>query len=386
MPEARPRSFRFRVGVALALLAAGCGEAVVVGTSVDAPGARVGRTVDPRSLSLASTSDGRTVAWLSLRGTAFRFDVAASDPSRPPTIDVVRGEGGAAIARLTGAWTLDSANPLARVGGVATLRLPSSGASDRPYSIDIAYEGRANRRGARLTVEATLSEFGEVVLGGRAFRYALRDANADGSYADLDHLDFAFDRDGDDGFDGGDGESIDPSEPFDLGTGAFAVRSVSDDGTRVEFVTSSQRANATPFLGRGDVAPSVAGTGIDGRPVSFGTSRGRRTLVVFWASWCHECRDELVEITARWDEFQPGFDGDVVGVTIDTDLAKAQEFARSVGLRFPSLRDGDASHSGWSAPLLTAYGIRSLPAAVIVGADGRVERRRAAVLEFLPAR
>jgi len=65
---------------------------------------------------------------------------------------------------------------------------------------------------------------------------------------------------------------------------------------------------------------------------------------------------------------------------LDDDLAKARACAAELKPPFRSVFTGAA----WDGRIPKAYGIRSIPAAVLVGADGRILQRRAFVREFLP--
>lgn len=82
-------------------------------------------------------------------------------------------------------------------------------------------------------------------------------------------------------------------------------------------------------------APSLVD--LDGKPVALDVSSSKdKELVVFWASWCDECRDhlakELPELNARPDV-------SVVTVNTDRDNDRVREFVRKEGIHLPVLRD-----------------------------------------------
>ncbi len=67
---------------------------------------------------------------------------------------------------------------------------------------------------------------------------------------------------------------------------------------------------------------------------------------------------------------------------MDTDLEKARAAAADLKPPFRSVFTGAA----WDGAIARAYGIRSIPCAVLVDADGRILRRRAFVGEWLEKR
>jgi len=127
----------------------------------------------------------------------------------------------------------------------------------------------------------------------------------------------------------------------------------------------------------GDPVPPLQLPDLDGRPVSLpGAWAGKPLLVNVWATWCAPCLHELPELQ-RFAEAQ-GADGvQVVGVALD-DAALVRDFLQRVPVRYPILID---------APGRADAGVRLgnpkgvLPYSVLIGADGRVLRRRVGPFE-----
>ena len=289
MPRARATIAICAAAILLACAgAASVGRAPIAGTVVAGAEPSVSyapaAAVVPLELDAATgVARGRLV----LLGRPYAIRVDAADPLRPPRIEADRrGEGVAFDGAVTGSWTTEAPGdpPNAWISGRVTFVLPVPGGGLRDYAVDLDYSG--GRGEGRLEAAATTWIVGEADLGGRQFRYALRDRNLDGSMADLDGLQFLIDRDGDGQFDGSENEEeYAAGRPFNVGTCTFFLREVSDDGCRAEFARAVWPVGARPFLGKGDVAPAIEGTDLDGKTVSLASLRGRKALLVFWASW-----------------------------------------------------------------------------------------------------
>jgi peroxiredoxin len=114
----------------------------------------------------------------------------------------------------------------------------------------------------------------------------------------------------------------------------------------------------------GKDAPDFVLKGLDGRNLRLSEYRGRVVLVNFWARWAGDSRQEisaLEQINATYQ--RAGLV--VLGVSVDEDVQRASEFARSMNVSYPMLFDTGAQ-------LGQDYLLKNLPVTVLVDRAGVV--------------
>ena len=105
-------------------------------------------------------------------------------------------------------------------------------------------------------------------------------------------------------------------------------------------------------------------TARDGSAVSLSDFAGKPVLVNFWATWCSPCRTELPDFEDAYKTYGEDVVFLMVNVGAPRDTAEsAWAFADENGYTFPVYFD--TNNDGASA-----YGVRSIPMTVLVGADG----------------
>lgn len=115
--------------------------------------------------------------------------------------------------------------------------------------------------------------------------------------------------------------------------------------------------------------PSVTLKTYDGKSVTFGPDDGKVTLVVFWATWCVPCIEEIPQLKNFQKKYADrGFR--VIAINVDDpEGATAPTLMQQFEVNYPVLVDVD--EKGENA----FGGLRALPSSFLVGRDGTVKRK-----------
>jgi peroxiredoxin len=104
---------------------------------------------------------------------------------------------------------------------------------------------------------------------------------------------------------------------------------------------------------------------LDGQPVALNQFLGKKpVLLVFWATWCPECKAAIPEINAMATgplaaKLQ------VLGLDFRESREKVANAVKARGIRYPVLLDEKGQ-------VARAYGVAGIPTYVLIGRDGKV--------------
>jgi len=116
----------------------------------------------------------------------------------------------------------------------------------------------------------------------------------------------------------------------------------------------------------GDEALDIVMADPDGNVRKLSDLRGKVVLLDFWASWCGPCRRENPAVVKAYEKYNSqGFE--VFSVSLDSNADKWKNAIEKDGLVWPY---HVCDLQGWKNAASRAYGISSIPHALLVGRDG----------------
>mgnify|MGYP000930432667 CR=1 FL=1 len=111
-----------------------------------------------------------------------------------------------------------------------------------------------------------------------------------------------------------------------------------------------------------------------GNSHSLSKYKGKTVLLIFWATWCPDCLEELPDIERLYKEYKQGKNKDIVilGINtpnreIETDGKGITAFMQKNNYTFPSLMDEDGK-------VFESYDIRTYPTSYLIDRNGKISR------------
>ena len=115
--------------------------------------------------------------------------------------------------------------------------------------------------------------------------------------------------------------------------------------------------------GGSGAAQPLTGSTLNGGTFDLATTKGKPTVVNFFASWCGPCNQEAPELVA-FAKAHP--DVQVVGVATNDKPFDSQSFVNKYGLTYPVVMDLDGS-------IGNAWGVTGIPATFFIDKNGSVQ-------------
>jgi thiol-disulfide isomerase/thioredoxin len=116
----------------------------------------------------------------------------------------------------------------------------------------------------------------------------------------------------------------------------------------------------------GKVAPDIEADSIEGKQFKLSDSRGKITVLSFWASWCGPCM-KLVPVERALTERMKGRPFTVIGVNGDGNLPDAHRALAHEKITWPSFWNGK---DGADGPISSTWNLTGWPTVYVLDADG----------------
>lgn len=114
----------------------------------------------------------------------------------------------------------------------------------------------------------------------------------------------------------------------------------------------------------GKIPEDFAGRALAGGNYRLSEYRGDVVVLLFWGTWCGECRSSLSDVEQLWRTYtSAGLMA--LGVNLDEKPEAATALIRAAGASFPSIRDGNKR-------IARDFDVDALPMIVLLDREGRV--------------
>ncbi len=129
----------------------------------------------------------------------------------------------------------------------------------------------------------------------------------------------------------------------------------------------------------GDRAPDFILKQRDG--TDFDLSRTKTpTLLIFWATWCPVCKEEIPKVEEIYDELgKKGLNVLAINVGVNDSEKRTEAFIKKYGVSYPVAFD-------YKSLITKKFGVMGTPTVMVIGSDGVVKYKSAAMPEDLAER
>ena len=130
--------------------------------------------------------------------------------------------------------------------------------------------------------------------------------------------------------------------------------------------TGGQNIAGQPKIGT--MARNIGGFDVNGTKVSLSDFKGKYVLIDFWASWCAPCRAAMPALKESYEKVKAKENFVLLSVSLDTKKEGWLKAIAKDGIPWLNI----SNLKGWGEPASAAFGIRAIPANVLIGPDGKI--------------
>ncbi len=133
-----------------------------------------------------------------------------------------------------------------------------------------------------------------------------------------------------------------------------------------------------PSYQRGEVAPAITGSTLNGDFFSLTDLKGKYVLIDFWGSWCGPCRRENPKLADFYKKFKipkdsNGTEFEVVSIGIETNADRWKRAIIKDELIWPyHILDQAQSLRFFDSPIAKTYGVKEVPTKFFLNPAGEI--------------
>ena len=136
-----------------------------------------------------------------------------------------------------------------------------------------------------------------------------------------------------------------------------------------EIAPDADAKYGTTLLKVGTPAPDFKMKTLEGKTFRFGkATKGKYTVVDFWASWCPDCRKDVPNVQRMYEKFAPQ-GVEFIGVSMDTERDKWAAAVEKYDIRYTQVSELIKFKDTQIAAL---YGVKWIPSMYLIDPDGKV--------------
>ena len=130
-----------------------------------------------------------------------------------------------------------------------------------------------------------------------------------------------------------------------------------------------QRAQGIINLRVGNTPPNFRIPDVNGKMVDLSeeVAKHEYTLVMFWASWCHKCEQEIPNLVPLYQDMNPRGFG-VIGISVDQQKVAWTKAIQANQIPWPNV----SQLKGWDAPITDDYKITQTPTYFLLDKEGKI--------------